>query len=283
MTYAVTGATGAFGALAIEHLIAKGIPASSVVAVVRNETKAANLKAKGVTVRAAEYGDKAALERALKGVDRFLLVSGSEAGQRLPQHRNIIDAAKAAGVKKVVYTSITQATTSTNILAPEHKGTEEVLKASGLEVVVVRNNWYTENYAGDLAGAKHTGVVAAAVTKGRVGSALRTEYAEAAVQALVSEGHGGKTYELAGALWTYSEFAAAAAQALGRPVKFVTVTEAEKKATLVGLGLPDPMAGFYAALDGSIEAGTLAHTSGDLEKLLGRKPLPLVQALKTLA
>lgn len=282
MTYAVTGATGGFGAHAVNHLISQGVPASSIVALARDEAKAADLKAKGVVVRIADYNDGAALTAALKGVDRLLLVSGSDVSHRLAHHKNVIQAAQKAGVKRVVYTSLTQAATSGNPLAPDHKATEEALKASGLEVVIVRNNWYIENYAGDVAGARQSGVVAAAVSTGRVASAPRSEYAEAAVRALTGEGHGGITYELGGSLWTYQEFAAAVAEALGQPVKFVTITEAEKKAALVGFGVPDPVAGFFAAVDTSIEAGSLAYASSDLEKLLGRKPATLAQQVKSL-
>ncbi len=282
MTYAVTGATGGYGSLAVQHLLNQGVPAASIVALARSEAKAAALKALGVTVRVADYSDPASLDAALKGVDRLLLVSGSDPGQRLTQHKNVIAAAQKAGVKLVAYTSITQATTSTNILAPDHKATEETLKASGLGYIFLRDNWYIENYAGDVAGAKQSGVVAAAVTKGKVGSALRSEYAEAAVKALVA-GVAGKTYELGGPLWSYPEFAAAVGKVLGKPVKFVTVTEADKKATLLGFGLPEGVAGFYAALDTSVDAGTLAHASSDLEHLLGRKPADLEAQIRAVA
>jgi len=283
MMYAVTGSTGNFGALAIQSLLDQGITPSSIAAIARNEAKTEGLKAKGVIVRIADYNDKASLESALKGVERLLIVSGSEVGQRAEQHHNIIAAAKSAGVGRVAYTSITQAATSTNPLASEHKATEEELKASGIEYTILRNNWYLENFAGDVAGAKQSGVIAAAVKTGKVASALRGEYAEAAVRALAGEGHVGKTYELGGLPWSYTEFADAVSTVVGRPVQFKTITEAEKKAALVGFGLPDGMAAFYAMLDTSIENGTLSYHSDDLAKLLGRKPLSLVEGIRKIA
>jgi NAD(P)H dehydrogenase (quinone) len=283
MIYAVTGSTGAFGTLAVQSFLDQGIPASSIVAIARDEAKIEGLRAKGVTVRIANYDDKSSLKAALKGVDRLLLVSGSEVGKRAAQHHNIIDAAKSAGVKRIAYTSITQATTSKNPLAPEHKVTEEELKASGIEYTILRNNWYIENFAGDVAGAKQSGVIAAAVKTGKVGSALRSEYSEAAVRVLMGEGHVGKIYELGGQPWSYQEFAEAVSKVVGRPVQFKTVTEAEKKATLIGFGLPEGMAGFYAQLDTSIEEGTLAYQSDDIAKILGRAPTGLVESIRKIS
>jgi NAD(P)H dehydrogenase (quinone) len=283
MVYAVTGATGHFGTLAVEHLLKLKVPASSIVAVVRNEAKASHLKSLGVTVRVADYTDRAALDRALKGVDRLLLISGSEPGKRLPQHTAVIEAAQAAGVKLIAYTSISQADTSSNPLAPEHKGTEAVLKKAGVPFVLLRNNWYTENYADDVKGAGASGAIANASPTGRVASASRTEYAEAAVRALIGEGHAGKIYELTGPVaWNFEEFAATASEVLGKKVTYHKQTPDERKKTLLSFGLPEGVAGFVLSLDLGTEAGTLAKATGDLEKLLGRKPLTLKEGIKLL-
>lgn len=281
MTYAITGSTGAFGSLAVKHLLALKVPASSIVALARNEAKAAGLKASGVQVRIADYGDGASLAAALAGVDRLLLVSGSEVGKRAVQHRAVIDAAKAAGVKLIAYTSIARADTSINPLAGEHKATEEALRASGLPFVVLRNNWYSENYADDVRRARDSGIIAAAVGEGRVASASRTDYAEAAVRALLGEGQAGKIYELGGAkAWDYRELAATASELLGRPVAFKPLTADERRKGLLAAGLPEGVAAFVVSLDQAIEAGSLASVSGDLEKLLGRKPQSLKEGLK---
>lgn len=283
MTYAVTGATGAYGTLAVRHLLNLKVPAASIVAVVRNEAKAAGLKALGVDVRVAAYGDVPALTKALGGVDRLLLVSSSEVGQRAVQHQSVIDAAKAAGVKLVAYTSLSQADTSTNALAPEHKATELALRASGVPFVILRDNWYTENYANDLQHAQSSGIIAAAVGKGRVASASRTDYAEAGARVLVGEGHAGKVYELTGSTaWDYAELAKTAGEVLGRTVTFVDQTPAERKNVLLSVGLPEGIADFVTALDAGIAAGTLDKVSPDLERLLGRKPLTLKEGLKAI-
>jgi len=239
MTYAVTGSTGAFGSLAIHDLLSLKVPASSIVALARDEAKAAGLKASGVQVRIADYGDGRSLAKALVGVDRLLLVSGSEVGKRAAQHQAVIDAAKADGVKLVVYTSIAHADTSPNPLAPEHKATERALAASGLPFVVLRDNWYSENYVEDVKRAKQSGTIAAAVGQGRVASASRRDYAEAAARVLVGEGHAGKIYELSGTeAWDYRELAATAAELVGRPVSFTSMTAQALRASLLAAGLP---------------------------------------------
>ena len=282
MTYAVTGSTGQLGALAVQHLLNLKVPAASIVALVRDAAKADALKKLGVTVRVADYKDSAALIEALQGVDRLLLVSGTEFGQRAVQHSNVIHAAQAAGVKLVAYTSAPRADTSTNPVAPEHHETERALKASGVPFVILRNNWYHENYAGDVKYAGQSGILAAAVTTGQVGSASRSDYAEAAAKVLTSEGHAGKTYELNGALWDYPTLARIVGELAGKEVKFQSVSFEQRKAALIGAGLPDGFAGFYAGVDVSIDAGSLAVATGDLERILGRKPQTLKDNLKSL-
>lgn len=281
MIYAVSGSTGAFGNLAIRHLLEMQVPGNSIIALARDEAKAEGLKVAGVTVRIANYNDQASLQAALRGVDRLLMVSGSEVGQRLTQHKNMIAAAKNAGVKLVVYTSINHADSSTNPLAPEHKATEEALQVSGLPFVFLRNNWYTENYADDVRRAAESGEIAAAVGAGKVASASRSDYAEAAARVLIGEGHAGKRYELTGAAaWDYPELARTAGELLGRTVSFRNLTVLERQQGLSAAGLPEAIAAFVTSLDTGIAAGTLATVSADLEKLLGRKPESLKEGLK---
>lgn len=282
MKIAVTGATGALGSLVLEHLLGRGTPAGQIAALVRDPEKAADLRAKGLDVRAADYDNEAGFVTALQGIDRLLLISGNQVGGRQQQHERVIRAAKTAGVKQVIYTSLIQADRSSNPLAGEHLGTERFLQASGLDWVILRNNWYTENYAGDLLAARDSGELLAAVRTGRVASALRTEYAEAAAAVLTSEGHSRQVYELAGPSWSFAELAAEASRLLGKPVQFRSITEAEQRARLEGFGVPAKLAAFFASIDPSIEAGSLAYTGPDLARLLGRAPLPLAEALKTL-
>lgn len=281
MTYAVTGSTGHFGAHAVQHLLKQGVAAKSVVALVRDPAKAQNLSALGVQVRQADYTQPAALAEALKGVDRLLLVSSSEVGQRLAQHQNVIAAARQAGVAHVVYTSISRADTSANPLAPEHKATEAALRASGLTWTFLRNNWYHENHLGDAQAAAASGVLAAAVGQGRVASASREDYAEAAARVLAGSGHEGKTYELTGSeAWNFDDLARAVSAAAGRPVTFRNVSAEERRQGLIGAGLPEGVAGFVVSLDTGIAEGTLAEVSGDLARLLGRAPTSLAAWLK---
>jgi NAD(P)H dehydrogenase (quinone) len=285
MTIAVTGTSGHLGRLVVESLLARGAAAADVVALARTTGAVVDLADRGVVVREADYGRPETLAAALAGVDVLVLVSGSEVGRRVEQHGNVVDAARAAGVSRVIYTSAPHATTSALVLAPEHKATEELLAASGLSTTVLRNNWYTENYAPDVLRARETGEIVASTGAGRVASASRADYAEAAaVVALAAQqdgAHDGAVYELTGDVaWSFDELAAAAADVVGRPVAFRGVTPEEHLAILAGAGLDEGTAGFVVALDGNIRDGLLGDATGDLAGLLGRPTTPLVDGLR---
>jgi NAD(P)H dehydrogenase (quinone) len=280
MKIAVTGATGHLGRLVIKDLLEKQ-PAENIVAIVRDEAKAADLAQAGVQVRVANYEDTAALQTALAGVDKLLLISSSEVGKRYPQHKNVIDAAKSAGVKHVVYTSAPKASTSALVLAPEHKATEEYLAASGLTYTILRHGWYTENYAQTIAMAKQTGKVVAAAGEGRVASATRADYAAGAVAVLLGDGHEGKTYECSGDYaWNYDELAGAISGIIGEPVVYEPVNVPTMMGILKSAGMDEATAGFFAALDANTADGLLSVCTGELSTLIGRPTTPLVEGLK---
>lgn len=280
MKIGVTGASGKLGRLVIESLLGR-CPAQDVVAIVRDPAKVADMAEAGIEVRAAAYDDRQALDIAVAGLDRLLLISSSEVGRRFQQHKNVIDAAKAAGVKQLIYTSAPKATTSNLVLAPEHKATEEYLETSGLPYTVLRNNWYTENYAQSARKAAETGELVAAAGADRVASAPRADFAEAAAVVLTGEGHEGRVYELGGDhAWDYHELAATIAELTGRPCAYKAVEPAELSAAMVAAGADEGTAGFVAALDANIADGDLADTTGDLPALLGRPTTPLKETLK---
>ncbi|WP_341935261.1 SDR family oxidoreductase [Microbacterium sp. LWO14-1.2] len=278
MTILVTGATGQLGRLVVQSLLERGADPQSIVAGARDTAKAADL---GVRVAHLDYTDPRSIAAALDGVDSVLLISGSEVGQRVPQHRAVIDAAKDAGVSKFVYTSAPKATTSDLVLAPEHKATEEAIAEAGLPAVILRNNWYTENYAADLARAADTGVVAAGAGDGRVASASRKDFADAAAAVLLEDGHIGQIYELGGDVaWTYDDLAAAIAEISGREVEYRRLTPDEQAEALRAAGLDEGTVGFVVALDAGIAGGALADTDGTLARLIGRPTTPLVDGLR---
>lgn len=281
MTILVTGATGNLGRLIIASLIERGADPQSIVAGARDVAKGADL---GVRVVHLDYTQPSSITAALEGVDSVVLVSGSEVGQRVAQHQAVIDAAQAAGIEKFVYTSAPKATTSDLVLAPEHKATEELIAAAGLPAVILRNNWYTENYAADLARAAETGVLAAGVGDGRVASASRKDFADAVAVVLLEDGHIGQVYELGGDVaWDYHELAAAISEVTGRPVRYQSLTADEQTAALEAAGLDAGTVGFVVALDGGIRDGALADTDGTLARLIGRPTTPLVDGLRTAA
>lgn len=280
MTIVITGATGQLGRLVIESLLKRGIPASDLRALGRNADRLAAFAAQGIDTRVIDFERPETLDAAFSGADALLLVSGSEVGQRVPQHRNAIDAAVRAGVGRVVYTSAPKATESDLVLAPEHAETERMLAASGLTVTVLRNNWYTENYVGTLDTAAATGEIVGSAGEGRVASASRADYAEAAAVVLSTSGHEGAVYELSGdTAWTFAELAEVASELLDREVVYRSVSPEEHGTILTGVGLDAGTAGFVVALDGNIRDGALAEATPTLRELLGRPTTPLADGL----
>jgi NAD(P)H dehydrogenase (quinone) len=280
MSIVVTGATGHLGRLVVEHLLADGVPADQVVATGRRTERLADLAERGVRVATADFAQPETLAAAFEGAEVVLLVSGSEVGQRVEQHRAAIEAAKGAGVRRVVYTSAPQADTTPLVLAPEHKATEEILRASGVTFTILRNGWYTENYLGDVQQARETGVITGAYGDGRVASAARDDFAAAAAVVLRTEGHDDTVYELSGdQAWGFDDLAAAASEVLGREVTYRPVSSEQRRADLAAAGLDEGTVGFVVALEENTRDGLLAATPGDLSRLTGRPTTPLVEAL----
>lgn len=272
---AVTGASGQLGRLVMEGLLAR-VPAENIVAVVRNPAKVADLAARDVVVRTADYAKAETLEAAFAGVDRLLLISSSEVGGRVPQHRNVIEAAKRAGVGLVAYTSILHADTTPLGLGAEHRETEALLRASGLPHVLLRNGWYTENYLASLPAALQHGAFVGCAGQGRIASAARADYAAAAVAVLTGEGQAGKVYELAGdAAYTLAELAAEVSRQTGRQIGYADMPQAEYRAMLVTVGLPEPIADLLADSDAGAARGGLFDDSRQLSALIGRPTTPL--------
>jgi NAD(P)H dehydrogenase (quinone) len=278
MSIVVTGATGHLGRLAVEFLLDRGVPAGQVVAAGRRVEKLVDLADRGVVVRSADYDDPASLRAAFTGAEKLLLVSGSEVGQRIAQHANAIAAAKDSGVGLVAYTSILKADTSSLLLAEEHRATEQALAASGIPYVFLRNSWYLENYTEQLPVYLEHGIAGAAGT-GRVSAATRADYAEAAAAVLVSEGHEGAVYELGGPSFSMAELAAAVSAAAGRTVSYTDLPVEQFTAVLVGAGLPEAAAAVFADGDRGMAQGELLAEGNDLEKLIGRAPTSLADAL----
>jgi NAD(P)H dehydrogenase (quinone) len=277
--YAVTGASGHLGHLIVEGLLERGVAPEDIVAAVRTPAKAADLAARGVQIRVADYDEPETLPLAFAGVDLLMLVSGSVPGQRVPQHAAVIEAAKAAGVSRIVYTSAPRAATSELVLAPEHKATEELLAASGIPYTILRNNWYLENYTGQLAQYLERGEILGAAGDGRIAAASRADFAAAAAVVLTSEGHENKVYELGGASWTLAELADTITEVTGRPVTYRNLSVGEFAAALEGVGLPAGTAGFVAAIDEGIARGDLDTSDDDLVALIGRRSTPLSEAI----
>ena len=277
MTIAITGATGQLGRLVIEKLKQK-LPADDIVALARKPEKAAEL---GVSARAADYADPETLPAALAGIDTLLLISSSEVGQRAVQHGNVIDAAKKAGVALLAYTSILHADTSPLGLAAEHTATEAYLRESGLPFVLLRNGWYTENYLASVQPALQHGAFIGSAGEGRIASAARADYAEAAAAVLTLPGQPGKVYELAGDdAYTLAGFAAELSRQSGKTIPYVDLPESDYKAALVGAGLPEPIAGLLADSDSGASKGGLFDATRQLSALIGRPTTPLAVSMR---
>ena len=276
---AITGASGQLGQLVIEDLL-KTVAAEQLVAIVRNPTKVSQFSERGVQVRAASYEDKTALVQALDGVEKLLLISSSEVGQRAVQHRNVIEAAKEAGVKLIAYTSLLHADSSPLDLADEHVATEKMLQQSGIPFVLLRNGWYTENYLASIPPALQHGVFIGSAGDGKIASATRADYAAAAAKVITLENQAGKVYELAGDNgWTLAELTAKLTKQSGTTVAYQNLPEADFKAALLGAGLPEGLAELLANSDIGASKGGLFDDSRQLSQLIGRPTTSLEESL----
>ena len=272
----VTGASGQLGQLVIDALL-KRAPLGTTVAGVRSldGDAAKGLRARGIEVRSANYDQPEVLAAAFRGIDRLLLISASEIGVRVEQHRNVIDAAKKAGVGLIAYTSLLRADTSPLSLAEDHRQTEAALKVSGLPFVLLRNGWYTENYAASIKPALANGAFFGCAGNGRIASATRGDYAEAAAVVLTTDNQAGLEYELAGDdAYTLTEFATAIAAESGRPVVYRDLSELEFEAVLLKAGLPEELVGLLTNSDAGVARGGLDDSGHELSSLIGRPTTP---------
>ncbi|CAB1210955.1 SDR family oxidoreductase [Acinetobacter bouvetii] len=282
MKIAITGATGQLGQLVIEKLL-KETTAENIVALVRNSGKAEDLKNQGIEVRHFDYDAPESLTPALHGIDKLLLISANEIGRRTPQHKAVIDAAKQAGVPYIAYTSLLRADTSPLGLAQEHRETEALIQASGLKYTFLRNNWYSENYLAGIAHTVETGTLLGAAQEGKISSASRQDYAEAAAKVLSSEGHDHKIYELAGSeSFTLSDLAGFISQAANKEISYHDLSAEEYTQGLIQAGLPAGLVDVIVDADIQAAQGAMFSESKDLENLIGHQSTRIQDTVKAL-
>ncbi|MET3206873.1 MULTISPECIES: SDR family oxidoreductase [unclassified Arthrobacter] len=282
MSIVITGATGRLGRHVVEALLQRNVPAAEIVAAGRSIEKLADFAARGVQVRAMDYTDPASVALALQGASRVLLISGSEVGQRVDQHRTVIEAAAAAGVELIAYTSIANADTTGMKLAAEHQATEAILKEAGVPFAILRNSWYLENYTEQLQGTLAQGTLAGSAGEGRISAASRADYAEAAAAVLAAEDQAGKIYELGGDhAFTLTELAREISTAANRPVVYQDLPASDYAGLLAGFGVPELFADILADSDLGIARGDLLVSGSDLRTLIGRPTTPMPAAVRS--
>lgn len=276
----ITGASGQLGRLVIDELM-RSVPASELAAAVRSPEKVDDLAKMGIQIRQADYNRPDTLDTAFSSAAKVLLISSSEVGQRVPQHANVIAAAQKTGIDLLAYTSILHADATPLALGSEHRQTEAMLAESGVPYVVLRNGWYTENYAAGIPIALQHGAVLGCAGEGRISSAARVDYAAAAAAVLLADDQAGKVYELAGDdAYTLAEFAATIAQQTGKTVIYQDMPEAEYANVLKDAGFPDGMAQLLAQSDAGAAKGGLFDDSKTLSRLIGRPTTPLAEVVR---
>jgi NAD(P)H dehydrogenase (quinone) len=280
MSIVVTGATGNLGGLAVDALLRRGAEPDSVIAVGRNTERLELRAERGVRTVAIDYQDRDSLQSAFEGAEKLLLVSGSDIGQRVEQHRNVVESAARAGVELLVYTSILRADSATQLLAGEHQATEELLSSSGIPHVLLRNGWYFENYTSQIPSYLENGAIVGAAGEGRISGASREDYAEAAAAVLTSSDQAGAVYELGGdQAFTMAELAAELSRQTRRDIAYRNLGVDDYAELLASFGLPEPAARTYADGDRAVADGELYVETGDLSRLIGRSTTPLSEAI----
>ena len=283
MSTVITGASGHLGRLVVDQLLTAGTPAAQIVATGRDIHKLTDLARNGVTVRRADFADPSTLDEAFAGAETMVLVSTTTVGERFDNHRNAIDAARRAGVSRIVYTSIVNASTARMTLADEHRRTEDYLRDSGSAFVILRNGWYLENYTDQLPMITQYHALPGSAQDGLVSAASRHDYAAAAGAVLTQDGHLGATYELGGTPFTLTELAAMFSEVLGTPIAYQDMPVADYTATLTAAGLSLEMAAAVADADAGLARGELFTESDDLVKLIGRPATTAREAIQNAA
>lgn len=280
MNILVTGATGNFGGYALK-VLQDLVPEDNLYGLARTEEKGAKLKEAGIKVRIGDYTDSASLQKAFEGIDRLLFVSSTTDGDRQAQHRDVVEAAKAAGVSYIAYTSFGKATESTSPLAADHRFTEQLIEESGIAHTFLRNNWYLENEAAFLVAGAKGGKFIYAGGNGQAGWALRREYAEVAARAVSGKFDFPKILELGGSLRTYEDLGAALRGATGKDLEVISADEATAAKNLVeNAGVPQNVAELLVSFQQIVKSGALAVQPDDFEKYLGKPLTPMVDAIK---
>lgn len=282
MKLLVTGATGKLGTKIVEYLLTK-IEAENVIISVRDPKKAASFAARGIEVRQGDFDAPETLQQAFAGVDRLLIIStDGEEATRIRQHTAAVEAAKAAGVGLIAYTSIANAEASQNFLARTHQVTEQLIRETGIPFLFFRNNWYLENEQSTIDAVRAGQDWLTSAGNGKVGWALQEDYAEAIATVLVDPKPEQSIYELSGPLHTQQDIAEALGQVLGRPVQVKQVDSATYTAIMQKAGVPEFLLPMLQSIQEGIVAGTLAVESQDFERILGRSPVSLKDGLRKL-
>lgn len=277
---AVTGASGHLGRLVVEALLDRNFPANKIVALVRDPEKVTDFSERGVEVRLGDYTQSDTLDAALKGVERLLLISSNEVGQRLPQHRSVVEAARKAGIEFIAYTSIPKADDTPMQLAAEHQATEQIIRESGIPFAFLRNSWYFENYTDRLPSILQNGAIFGSAGDGRVSATTRADYAAAAATVLTFDNRENKVYELGGdTAFTLSELATEISRQTGKEIVYRDLPVEDYAQALTGAGLPEPVARVLADADLGIKRGDLLVNGGDLSRLIGRPTTALADAV----
>lgn len=277
MTIAITGASGQLGQLTLNHLETL-CGRDSLLALARDPAKLGNT---GIASRRFDYKAVETLVPALDGVETLVLISSSDFADRVGQHANVIDAARTAGVGRIVYTSILKADRSPLLIANDHRETEALIAASGVPATIVRNSWYTENWTATLAGSIAAGALVGSAGDARFTPATRLDYAEALAVVAASWDHAGQVYELAGdEAFSLSDLADEVSRQIGRPLAYQDLPPADYGAILQQVGLPAAFAQLLVDVDVNAGAGWLADDSGTLARLIGRPTTRLPQAVR---
>lgn len=275
----ITGASGQLGRLVVA-VLARRVGPGAVAAIVRDPARSAALFPEGVALRQGDYERPETLRTAFAGAERLLLISSNALGVRVAQHRNVVEAAKQAGVARIAYTSVLHADVSKLALAEEHRQTEALIAASGIAFSLLRNGWYTENYAAAIPAALQHGALIGSARDGRISSAARIDYAEAAAAALIGDMDARVIHELAGdTAYTLAAFAAELSRQAGREILYVDLPEAEYRDALIGAGLPEPLAALLADSDAAAAGGALFDEGRALSRLIGRPTTPWAAAI----